>query len=51
MFVLEKDGRKQEVASEIQKSAFLLSGWSLVEDVKGEQPSEQKPKVGRPAKK
>lgn len=48
---LEKDGARMSVGSEIQASAFILSGWKRVEATTKAVNTESKPKVGRPAKK
>ena len=49
---LEKDGVRMSVGSEIQASAFVLSGWKRVEATTEKvTATESKPKVGRPAKK
>ena len=57
MITFEKNGVKMSVGSEIQASAFALSGWKRVvqkatdsEAEKGET-VEEKPKAGRPPKK
>ena len=57
MITFEKDGIRMSVGSEIQASAFTLSGWKRVtqkaadsEAEKGET-VEEKPKAGRPPKK
>ncbi len=51
MITVEKDGARMSVWSEIQASAFLLSGWTRVKIDKEEPTAEVKTKVGRTAKK
>ena len=52
MITFERDGVRMNVESEIQASAFALSGWKRVEEtVKKAQATESKPKTVRQTKK
>ncbi len=52
MITVEKDGVKMNVGSEIQASAFILSGWKRVTDTESAATVEApKPKVTRQVKK
>jgi hypothetical protein len=51
MITFERDGVRMNVESEIQASAFALSGWKRVEVAEKTESVELKPKTTRTAKK
>jgi hypothetical protein len=51
MITFERDGVRMNVESEVQASAFALSGWKRVEVAEKAAPTEPKPKTTRTVKK
>ena len=51
MITFERDGVRMNVESEIQASAFALSGWKRVEVAEKATATEQKPKTTRTVQK
>ena len=51
MFTFEKDGVRMSVKSDIQASAFTLSGWKRIEVAEKATTTTQKPKTTRTVKK
>ena len=51
MITFERDGVRMSVESEVQASAFALSGWKRVEVAEKATSTTQKPKTTRTVKK
>lgn len=51
MITFERDGARMSVESEIQASAFALSGWKRIEVAEKVTTTEPKPKTTRTVKK